>query len=93
MPVTPQQLRLKAGILHSVDEVSGSRHIWVVLHLSLACQEIHRCFLHPEIHALNDPNITLAHFPHNSFNQDWRKRGPSHRLNCLACWMIRLSER
>ena len=48
MPVTPQQLRLKAGVLDSVNEMSGTRHIWVVLHFSFACQEIYCCFLHQE---------------------------------------------
>ena len=46
MPVTPQQLRLEAGVLHSMNEVSGPCHIGIVLHLSFACQEVHRCFLH-----------------------------------------------
>ena len=45
-PVTPQQLRLEAGVLHTADEEPGPSYVGVVLDLSLAGQEVDCCFLH-----------------------------------------------
>lgn len=44
-PVTPQQLRLKTGVLNAVDKESGPSDVRVVLDFSLAGQQIHRRFL------------------------------------------------